>query len=252
MEVKTTIENLKERGAQLQHDASNKVSKIAVYGYTKADYQEWEKLRGQIDEVNLEIHQLEELHIHQAMIPIERQQEPTLQLVNLYLLLTQLGIHPPYSYVFNKTPGQMLLIQAGIYLFQIAGPSLGYRFKLVWPSPAGGRFYLFCDELPALLEELSGIIYPHYRLKSDIQPSDDVKKVAETIASILETPPNTNLTKSQWGQLLGICHYAHSRETRPFSPEELLRRATASIGAETVPHTTQARRSLVEAGLLST
>ena len=250
IEDKTIIQNLKERGTQLQREASNKVGKIAVYGYNLTEYQKWKEIRNQIDEVNQEIRQLEELRIHQVMLPIEQQQEPTLQLTNLYLVLTQMGIQPPYSLAFNKTPGRHLLIHAGIYLFQIAGPSLGYRFKLIWPSPEGGRCSLFCQDLPTLLEELNGIIYPHYRLKGDTQLSDDVKKVTEAIASILEPPPDTNLAKPQWAQLLGICHYAYSHETRPFSPEELLRRAAASMGTETAPHTTLAQRALTNAGLL--
>ena len=250
MEVKTTIEDLKERGAQLQRDASDRVGKIAAYGYTLTEYQDWKEVRHQIDEVNREIQQLEELHIHRAMLPIEHQQEPTRQLANLYLVLTELSIHPPYSNAFNKTPGRRLLIQAGIYLFQIVGPSLGYQFQLVWPGSEGGHCALSCRDLPALLEELNGIIYPHYRLKGDVQPLDDVQQVVETIASILEPPPGTNLAKWQWAQLLAICHYAHSHETRPFSPEELVKRVAASIGAETSTHSAQAHRTLVNAGLL--
>ena len=158
------------------------------------------------------------------------------QLVALKLLLDELGLRPQISTLNDRKR-----LQKSVYLAQIAGVDLGYRFSwyLRGPySPSLTRDYF------ALAKEIGMGDRTHEgkRLKNAL------REHLEKIRPLLTVPEGVDLGQPSWLELLASLHYL--RQVRKESRSEavqILEKEKPTLA----PYFEKAEGKLVTAGLLA-
>lgn len=122
----------------------------------------------------------------------------------LKLVLDELGLAPDI-----KTVRQRKTVQKGVYLGQIAGVDLGYRYNwyVMGPySPSLTRDYF------ALSESLSAGDDP-----SGFELQEAVRARLSKARDLLPVPDNVDLSQDDWMELLASLHYLMKQRRLPLA-----------------------------------
>ena len=130
-----------------------------------------------------------------------------MKLIVLKLFLDALGIGSEIA-TFDERKS----IQKAVYLGQLTGADLSYRFGWYLKGPYSPSlaedYYHLADEL-----EVDSESYQEYQLKKSLR--DKLKK----IQPLLEVPNNIRLPKEEWLELLASCDYL--RRVRKLSNDKV-------------------------------
>jgi uncharacterized protein YwgA len=156
------------------------------------------------------------------------------KLIALKLFLEALGIPPDID-----TVNERKRVQKSIYLGQIAGVDLGYRFGWYLKGPYSPELTKDYYELDEALNE-GDIEYQKKDLKGQL------KEKLQAIQPIMSPPSDVSLNQEDWLELLASVHYQFSR----YDQET----AKANIDREKhnlVPYIPRAEESLKKSHLLN-
>ena len=116
-------------------------------------------------------------------------------LIALKMLLDKIGIPIQLNSFLDR-----LKLQKAVYLIQLTGIDLGYRFSWYIRGPYSSELTKDLFNISSNLSTLNNIIKKY-------SFSDDIKPLIRKSKKLLEKPSNINLSDAEWYELLASLHY---------------------------------------------